>query len=66
MLRMDDARALVDGTGLDGGYEGILWLFRLWLFGEPMLIRFLSMTDSTNGHDKIYQGQGGCQECVFL
>ena len=65
VLRMDDVRAFVDGTGLDGGDEGILWPFRFWLFGEPMLIQFLSITDSTNGHDKIHQGQGGCQESVF-
>ena len=55
----------VDGTGLDGGDEGILWPFLFWLSGEPMLIRFLSMTDSINGHDKIHQGQGGCQKSVF-
>ena len=57
--------AFVDGTGLDGADEGILGLFLFWLSAEPMFIRFLSMTDSTNGHDKIHQGQGGRQESVF-
>jgi hypothetical protein len=65
VLWMDDAR-VVDGTGLDGGEEGILWPFLSCLSGEPMLICFLSMTDSTNGHNKIYQGQGGCEGFVFL
>ena len=57
--------AFVDWMGLDGGDEGILGPFLSWLSGEPMLIPFLSVTDSTNGHDKIHQGQGGCQKSVF-
>jgi len=59
VLRMDDAR-VVDGMGLDGGDEGVLWPFPSCLSNEPMLICFLSMTDSTNGHDKSHSREKGC------
>jgi hypothetical protein len=59
VLRMDDAR-VVDGMGLDGGDEGVLWPFLSCLSNEPMLICFLSMTDSTNGHDKSHSREKGC------